>query len=547
MFTGFFHDAIAAKELGRIARRWQTYITRVLYVGIVGVLLAGYWNWFSRWGAIGTVSSVAEFGRAIFAPFVAAQLTFATLLAVVSGADMVAREVRRDTLGLLVLTTLSPLGIALGKWKASMALTGTIILCGVPVMAICVYLGAVGPWELMATASLTVATASLGAALSILFSATRRSPLVAALMCALSIVGGSLVLLLMVAGMGESDLWGLAFIHPVAALGFGCDHSFSSPLAWAWAVATLTWLLLTRLVLAGAAGAIGRQAVIPRHVSALEEIQAREAYAANAASNLGITLRPRKVSDAHPLLWKEIVMRPAARMPQELRYAVIMILGLMLLLSLSLSPGERQAFQWVALPVFIFVAALAGASTFAFERENGNWDVLLSTPLTARQIVSAKLLAGLIAHEGLIMLGLILFSIVLWGWDWGGVGILAAAMILLPFLAFCYLLGAVVSLHIGAVARAFIITAAGILFLLIGLPLLSNALGDPGAASPGALRLLAQALNPFGLLADTFGVRVSLERPESGMPLLSLGIYGVASCLLGANLFRRFDRSLGRH
>src|SRR4029079_2049488 len=82
-----------------------------------------------------------------------------TIAAVVSSADRVIREDRAGTLGLLLLTPLTARRVLISKWKASMAQAGSLILCGLPVVAVCVYLGGVGPLELLWCFSLTRATA----------------------------------------------------------------------------------------------------------------------------------------------------------------------------------------------------------------------------------------------------------------------------------------------------------------------------------------------------------------------------------------------------
>src|SRR5205814_8255002 len=111
----------------------------------------------------------------LFKQFVPLQMVMVSLASIGAASDRIIREERAGTLGLLLLTPLTARRIALSKWKAALAQSGSLILCGLPVVAVCVYLGSVVPWDLLWCFSLTAALAMLGAALGLRASAVCSS------------------------------------------------------------------------------------------------------------------------------------------------------------------------------------------------------------------------------------------------------------------------------------------------------------------------------------------------------------------------------------
>src|SRR6185295_215084 len=143
----FFVDPLSVKELSGIARRWQTYIGRCLYVGLIGVIIWIFWNNVTRRSAWMSPSEYAVLGRDLFYSFFGLQMVVVTFGGMSAASDMITREVRGGTLGLLALTPLTPWRIVAGKWKAALIQTSTALLCGAPVFAVCNYLGGAGLWE----------------------------------------------------------------------------------------------------------------------------------------------------------------------------------------------------------------------------------------------------------------------------------------------------------------------------------------------------------------------------------------------------------------
>src|SRR5437899_2740330 len=106
-----FGDPVAAKELRGFSRRWQTYVGRCVFVAITAYLLYEYWK--GAWkGPAGrgtvSVSQYAQIARQIFLRCEWVSLALTLLAAVIAGSEMIAREVRGGTLGILLLSSLTP-------------------------------------------------------------------------------------------------------------------------------------------------------------------------------------------------------------------------------------------------------------------------------------------------------------------------------------------------------------------------------------------------------------------------------------------------------
>ena len=136
LFRRLFIDPLAVKELSGIARRWQTYIGRCLYAGLIGLVIWIFWNSMTRMGGWMSPSAYAQLGHQLFYSFFILQMVVVTLGGMSAGADMITREIRGGTLGLLALTPLTPWRIVAGKWKAALIQTSTALLCGGPVFAV---------------------------------------------------------------------------------------------------------------------------------------------------------------------------------------------------------------------------------------------------------------------------------------------------------------------------------------------------------------------------------------------------------------------------
>jgi ABC-type transport system involved in multi-copper enzyme maturation permease subunit len=566
----FFIDPLSVKELSGIARRWQTYLGRTLYVGLIGILVWIFWSNLSRGGGWMSPSAYAELGRQLFYSFFTLQLVVVTFGGISASSDMITREIRGGTLGLLALTPLTPWRIVAGKWKAALVQTSSALLCGAPVFAICVYLGGATPWDLLYSLVLSLVSASFGAAIALLCSTIFRASYVATIVAFISLLVYCIApAILLAATRGEKEvLTFLVYTHLLfssfaAAMPMGGIPSML-PTSYGWIGASL---VTAALVLALLRWATARVRVLIRRpdgssppVSAGEVQPSGSAPAAPRTSMFARFLRGgRGVWERNAILWKELSTR---------RVGVgraAKVGGLLLVLALLTTLGSdgwwRVLLLWFSSLVLVLVALANGVSLFVTEREERKWDVLLTTPLRASEIVAAKLLAGL---SGLAPMAVIMgFFWMISGFAHGvrflSGGMTLAAMALITLLS--YMLGAFTSLS-ARNQRAAFSSAFGVLVgLLVVLPLVAVMLdaynlffgrGEVaefliGCTNPGTY--LAHLSEP--LSRDTYWEGWQEDWDRRGRDLLPTftiysGVYVAAIAGLAVWMVQRFNRAAGR-
>jgi ABC-type transport system involved in multi-copper enzyme maturation permease subunit len=467
---------MAVRELSGVARRWQSYASRMFYVALIGVIVSVYWYTISERAAWMSPSEYAVLGRTLFYFFAGLQVLFVTLAGVSAASDLVSREVKGGTLGLLALTPLTPWRIAAGKWKAALAQAGTLVLCGVPVLAICVFLGGVGPWQLAWCTSLSIAAGALGAALSLLFSTLVRSGAVAVMLSL-----GALFLynllpgIVLAAGAGpnsEQDFVLISCVHVHYAFagsiaGMEARGFMNTELlAYAWIPASLSTLGLSGVLLFLASIRIGDLLRFPATPPPPE-------------TELSEGGPSRPVWQRHAILWKELRTTALGRIRRTILIALgLVFAGLLPISALMMQNGGWGGpFYWLGAVVLLFLAMSRGAGLFVQEREERKWEVLLSTPLTPREILLSKLLAGLVPLLPFTLLYLLLVSACA---GFRGLGPLGWAMstgsVLLTVLA-AYAVGGWASLRSSDLRRSFSITFGLVLGALLGFPAILALLG----------------------------------------------------------------------
>ncbi|MBI4563777.1 MAG: ABC transporter permease [Planctomycetes bacterium] len=554
-------DPVTAKELWGLSRLRRTHAARLIYVGLIGAVLFQFSA--SMAGPVVSPSEYANLGRNLFQYFFWPNLFLVSLASVIAAADIFAREVKADTLEILMLTPLTPFEVAFGKWKAVMVQTGTIILCGAPVAAVCLYLGGIGYWEVAWSLSLTAAMAALGAAMALYFSARHmeqgRAVVVSMLLlAALSIPfvsialavwmgarsSGMILVVLLALTILMSCFCFSPYLVPVhtAVAAFGSNPDAYS---YAWISATALSFGAAFLLLRMAAESLRWLPNLAPAPARSTDLEAGNPYSFISLPGLGDREIRRSVWEDHPLLWKELATRAAARLRPITKIYIQILLYLGLGILFLVDWGRSLEIFYVLWLSLVLLAVMTGASLFVSDKRGRKFEVLMCTSLTTARIVLTKLLSGWLSPESKQVL--ILWLLVSIGWSWRGgaawmVGYLVTAGI---FIAFVYTLAATVSLRTRTVQGAFVFTAAVLGTLLVGGNLIRS-----GTLSPqGASGVAAVVLDAFSL-ADPGDIFSRLTPQAAAWPSLfpRLGVYAglylAAVLLLFLGMVRGF-RTLG--
>jgi ABC-type Na+ efflux pump permease subunit len=543
-----FADPVAIKELSASSRRWPTYVGRVLYLGLVAAVLFGFWREGAGAGMRISPSEYAKLGRSLFEALLWLQMTFVTLAAVAAASDQISREARSGTLGLLLLTPLSARAIAAGKWKAAMVQAASLVLCGIPVTAISVYLGGAGPWEVAWSTALTLAWAALGAGFSLRYSSMYGSPTRAIVMSVFALVAYTLLPTIPACLAGQAGMVACCWLNPLYAT-IGAAHglrfvSSGSPwLEFGWVGATSFSFLVGWGLARAAASRIEKRVTAPPRPDPIDRGFATEGTYYSKALREG---RPRftlekGVPDSRALLWKELATRAGGKVSSRARLAFFILFGFVLLCLWGASEGRSPGMFLFIASFFVLVAVATGAGLFAPEKEGRRIEMLLSTPVTAGQIVRAKLAAGLVAPESIGALAfwaLTVFLFTVWGFP--GASIVYGS-VSATFLAFSYALAAWASLRARTLRGAFLFTSAVLLAILIGGAWLADTLATPprwleGVLQPASLILECRPW-PSGDLTESL-----TREPYAAF----FAAYGGGALLLAGATVLAFDRVSGR-
>jgi len=567
MLRRLFVDPLTVKELSGVSRRWQTYLGRVIYVGLTAFFLYMFWAEVADNARTPSLSEFAEFGKQLFTAVMVLQLLFAMMSGVSMASDMIVKEARTGTLGLLALTPLTPWRIVVGKWKAALAIAGSVVLSGAPVLAVCVYLGGAGVWELAWSLSLAAATAALSAALALFYSSVFRAGYMAII---LSFVTLGLYTLLpafvMIGSRSEDVLRFFAYIHPVYAAMAAYEPRLQGEQGWIGA--TLVSLGLAALLLRAAAARVSvlitsvfGPSLLVRTFEAMDRFY--EGLGPRPLRRVRLFAGGGAVWEKNAILWKELRTRASGK----LRYATRIGIGLLFLVLLPLSflvtggTAWPVPLLWFSSILLLLMAMAGGASLFVKEKEERKWDVLLSTPLTGWEIIRAKLYAGTLALVPLSAVLLLLFTLLCWSYGIGLAGWLSTGGSVALIVAFTYVLGAAASLRAVTLRGAFSFTFVALCVILILVPLFLAFLSSlPGMSwssdeFPFVLVTLtnpAYYLSPFSeaILWASFSERS--HRAQDAYEKL-FGYFLVYACLyMGATaglvirMRMRFDRVSGR-
>lgn len=185
---------IFQRETATLPRRGRHFVNRVVFAMMLFAILCTTWLLLAGIQPVQNAGDLARFGVLIFqliAPFQLIVLLFAAALA---GSTAVSHEKDKQTLLLLLMTSLSNTEVVLGKIGAGLLTSVNAFLASIPIVFAITLLGGVSVEQVLACTWITgctlVASASLGATISFWREKTFQSIAVTMLIIALWLVFG---------------------------------------------------------------------------------------------------------------------------------------------------------------------------------------------------------------------------------------------------------------------------------------------------------------------------------------------------------------------
>lgn len=458
--AGRLFGPVFALEAGRVGRRMSTFVIRWLYLGVLfSVLVMFYRGWRSDLSR-GTLdpSVLTRFAENFFWVYSATQFLVVCALTPAFTAATITDEKERKTLDFLLVTDLSGREIVFGKLAARIALLGTLVIAGLPVVALMQFIGGIEPTLLLLSIGMTLATvlslSAISVASSVLLRRTRDAVVLAyALPIAYLWVSPSPYDLRTI----DSPVWRTA----VEVFGYGdpfvaaqmMGRSFGGEGVPTVVTNYIAFHLGVTVIGLLVAGLFLRRAAAPRVPSAAPRTRVRRMFLWALGRRTEARSHPG-VSDS-PVVWREVWVEPNSGGGLLNRLLAIAVLAAVVVpflnfLSTDLygySPWDtRSYFQrrvrtWVCVVtgglgvLMMLRATLRGASAVAGERDRDTWTSLLTTPLTSWEVVRGKWIGCVLGQRDVLCL-----LAAVWG-----VGILTGSVNPFPLLIAVVALGAYLS------------------------------------------------------------------------------------------------------
>lgn len=366
------------KELSELANRRRTYIFRFVYATLL--FAAGLVILFNRGGQSGDMMS--NVGRELFLQLVFIQQIAILLLVPSMTASALTQEKERETLALLLLTTISPSEIVLQKFLSRVVTVLSYVLLSFPLLAVAYAYGGVPVVMLGATCAVLIVTVIYHAAFSIMCSSYFRTTVEAligvyVLQAPISLVAGEYVPSLAVSNQGGAAVQSVAGVVSFASVSL--------------------FLSLVYLVLA--TEFLHRRAFVPPRNVLLQLFQALDRFFNEWNQVTGGVVLIKDGSPLpfdQPVAWRETAKKSLGTFRYLVRVLVVVevpILFVSQLVNINMISGHHAMtvlyyMLWIGSAAML---ALHAGNVIAAERSRQTLDVLLATPMSGEELLLEKM------------------------------------------------------------------------------------------------------------------------------------------------------------
>ncbi|MFO1006797.1 MAG: ABC transporter permease subunit [Planctomycetaceae bacterium] len=383
---------LLAKELTEQAARSRTYVIRSLYAALL--FAAGLFIVYGR-GSSGGVAQMGQ-GQEMFNQIFRLQLLaiFVVLPATCAGAF--AGEKERESLSLLLLTTIPRAMIVLQKLLSRVIPMLSFVVLSFPLLATAYSFGGVQTDQLYQSLVLLVLLAVFVGSISIMCSTYCRTTLeafVATYLCLLGFViafwiqvqPGQLMYRLMGRFIPSGGLFESLFILIVRILGVGPEPV--TLISYSLLAFTLACLFLYQ-----------RAFVPPKNLllTAFRKVDAVFNDMNSVTGGVVLVKDGDPYPDSDPIAWRETAKRSLGTFRYLFRILVLIELPILLVsqgirVDLVRSESSMSVLLYCLWVIAIVLTAIHSASVISTERSRQTLDVLLVSPIDGREILSRKL------------------------------------------------------------------------------------------------------------------------------------------------------------
>jgi len=376
---------VVAREL-RVAARGRA-IYRVRFWAVLVML--GVFIWFLKTSGLDQNNS--RFGQEVMSVLLIPAFVFSLFIGVIATADCVSSEKREGTLGLLFLTDLKGYDVICGKLAANSlnAIYGLVAI--LPVLALPVLLGGVTFWQFAKLAIVLLSTMIFSLSVGICVSTYSRNERKAMFFTVLILLAATFLPLFVSIFLFPSgpanDVWmtflfspGYGIFQTIAGRPF-LEFSFWLSILW-------QWLLAAELIARASAhvphsweeSGVKKEPRI-RRLKTTDRVKTRSP-------------KGRAWLGRNPFFW--LALQDEEASPRNVWLFVLSILAIWLIGVLKFGMGMMADVEMVPMTIYllhiplkIWIAAQA-SRRFSEDRSNNTFEALLSTPLSARQMIQGQ-------------------------------------------------------------------------------------------------------------------------------------------------------------
>ena len=399
------------RELIEASRRRRLWIVRCLLAAIQGLFVLLHYSDFNEFDGPVAAAGVLGRGRELASMLNVLCLVILYLLLPITACAAFANERERQTLPLLLISRISPARLVAEKFLSSLVLVVIIMLLNLPLVTLAYALGGLSPVQLLlkATVLLVAAVQVNSAAIfwSAVFSTSLRAFWATIITLFAFLIGPTLF---GIARFGRTT--GTVFGVDVAELfiAFWQLSEFTVPLSDALPL-VIAPLLCGSLFLISAVLVLTRwrwEAPLTGRIRVPQSLREffQRRFTRSGARGRSAAATPVRVPESQPIAWREHQASGGLQVWGYPGAAACMPFAFMLMCSPKIGFSTWDTFVFLDLLLLIGGALIvlgAGARVIGSERERETLSVLLTIPLTTREIVWQKL-AGVRRHRNLMLI-----------------------------------------------------------------------------------------------------------------------------------------------